>query len=299
MTRGRYANHAYLVLDPATTLRDRLAHPVGGPADQDAFTTAQVGDAITTHSGAATSAHEAIRNVQDQAVSIRQLADEADAIAAYAHDLAAGDLLLTVLGDTPAVRAILDDEHFPDLVLAIRHAHANGVDIARELPVMVRSRRSDSLTADNLATAIRTHLRTRKPTRGPALIAGLIVDATAGLSDPEMITAISKRYELIEQRADTLAADAINAPQPWTNAIAGSIPPDRRMAVVRILAAYRERWDITDPTPLGQQSDQFAHAVQHADHRRLSEMLRRIAADSPARVVSDIDHSGRRPGRTL
>jgi hypothetical protein len=40
MTRGRYANHAYLVLDPATTLRDRLAHPVGGPADQEAFATA-------------------------------------------------------------------------------------------------------------------------------------------------------------------------------------------------------------------------------------------------------------------
>ncbi|HEY5877875.1 MAG TPA: AAA family ATPase, partial [Nakamurella sp.] len=113
MTRGRYANHAYLVLDPATMLRDRLAHPVGGPADRDAFTTAEVADAIVTHSGAATSAHEAIRTVQDQAVSIRQLADEADAIAAYAHDLAAGDLLLTVLGDTPAVRAILDDDHFP------------------------------------------------------------------------------------------------------------------------------------------------------------------------------------------
>jgi len=58
--------------------------------------------------------------VQDRAISVRQLADEADTIAAYAHDLAAEDMLLTVLGDTPAVRRILDDEHFPDLVPGLR-----------------------------------------------------------------------------------------------------------------------------------------------------------------------------------
>ncbi len=299
MTRGRYANHAYLVLDPATTLRDRLAHPVGGPADQDAFTTQELADAITNHSGADTSAHEAIRTVQDQAVSIRQLADEVDAIAGYAHDLAAGDLLLTVLGHHPAVRAILDDDHFPDLVLVIRHAHAKGVDIARELPVIVGSRRRESLTADNLTTAIRSYLRTRAPAGRPALAAGLIVDATAGLTDPEMVGAIRKRLELIEQRADTLAVEAINAPHPWMNAIPGSIPHDRRMAVVRILAAYRERWNITDPTPLGHQPDKFAHSAQHADHRRLSEMLRGIAADSKVRVAPDLDQSARQPDRTL
>ncbi len=299
MTRGRYANHAYLVLDPATTLRDRLAHPVGGPANQDAFTTQELADAIVTHSGADTSAHDTIRIVQNQAVSIRQLADEVDAIAAYAHELAAGELLLTILGDTPAVRAILSDKNFPNLVLAIRHAHSKGVDVARELPVIVGSRRPDSLTADNLTTVIRTHLRTRMPARGPALIAGLLVDATTGLSDPEMITAISKRHEMIEQRADTLAVDALNTPQPWMSAIPESFPSDRRMAFMRILTAYRERWDITDPTPLGHQPDQFSHAVQHADHRRLSEMLRSIAAESPARFVPGIDQSSSRPGRTL
>jgi hypothetical protein len=71
------------------------------------------------------------------------------------------------------------------------------------------------------------------------------------------------------------------------------------MAVVRILAAYRERWDITDPAPLGHQPDQFAHAAQHADHRRLSEMLRRLAADSLSRQDLAVDQSSRRPDRTL
>jgi hypothetical protein len=299
MTRGRYANHAYLVLDPATTLRDRLTHPVGGPADQDAYTTGQVADAITAHSGAATSAHETIRAVQDQAVSIRQLADEADTIAAYAHDLAAGDMLLTVLGDTPSVRRILDDEHFPDLVLAIRHAHTKGVDLTRELPIIIGSRPRESLTADNLTTMIRTHLRTRPSAFQPALVAGLITDATAGLSDPEMVTAICKRYELIEQRADHLAAEAINSDRLWANAIPTSMTDEQRAAVIRVLAAYRDRWEITDQAPLGKRPDDSATSAQQSDHRRLSEMLRRLAVDSQAPMGGSPDQSVRRPQRSL
>ncbi|WP_420119926.1 MobF family relaxase [Nakamurella sp.] len=299
MTRGRYANHAYLVLDPATTLRDRLTHPVGGPADQDAHTTAQVADAITAHSGAATSAHETIRTVQDRAVSIRQLADEADTIAAYAHDLAAEDLLLTLLGDTPPVRRILDDEHFPELVLAIRHAHIKGVDLTRELPVIIGSRPRESLTADNLTTMIRTHLRSRTSAFQPTLVAGLIIDATAGLSDPEMVTAIGKRYELIEQRADHLAAEAINITAPWTNAIPASMNNEQRSAVIRVLATYRDRWDITDPTPLGKRPDDSAASAQQSDHRRLSEMLRRLTTDSRPQWDSSLDPSTQRSGRTL
>lgn len=299
MTRGRHANHAYLVLDPATTVRDRLAHPVGGPADQDAFTTAQVADAITSHSGAATSAHETIQAVQDRAVSIRQLADEADAIAAYAHDLAAGELLLTVLGDTPAVRLILDDEHFPDLVIAIRHAHSNGVDLHRELPVIVGARRPDSVTAQTLAGAIHAYLRLHPTNRRPALIAGIVVDATAGLSDPEMLDAVGKRYELIEQRAKELADHAIDSGEPWTRAIPRSDSGDLSMAAVRIVVAYRERWDISGPEPLGRPPDQSANSTQHADHRRLTEMLRRLSADSRRPATAGPEQSSRTPNRTL
>jgi len=50
MTRGRYANTAYLVLDPASTVRGIVDHPVGGPADQDSWTTGQVAESITDHS---------------------------------------------------------------------------------------------------------------------------------------------------------------------------------------------------------------------------------------------------------
>jgi hypothetical protein len=113
-------------------------------------------------------------------VSIRQLADEADAIAAYAHDLAAGELLFSVLGDTPAVRKMLDDDHFPDLVIAIRHAHSNAVNLHRELPVIIGTRRPDTVTAQTLATAIHSYLRLHPSNRRPALVAGIVVDATTG-----------------------------------------------------------------------------------------------------------------------
>lgn len=99
-------------------------------------------------------------------------------IAADAHDLAAESMLLTVLGDTPFVRRILDDEQFPDPVLAIRHAHNKGVDLTRELPNIIGSRTRESLTADNLTTIIRTHLRTRPSAFPPALVAGLVLPHT-------------------------------------------------------------------------------------------------------------------------
>jgi hypothetical protein len=146
---------------------------------------------------------------------------------------------------------------------------------------------------------IRTHLRTRPSAFQPALVAGLIVDATAGLSDPEMVIAIRKRYELIEQRADHLATEAINSAPPWTSAIPASIPDEQRAAVIRILATHRERWEITDQTPLGKRPDDSAASAQQSDHRRLSEMLRRLATDSRPHWNASLDPSTQRSGRTL
>src|SRR6478672_13721463 len=149
-------------------------------------------------------------------------------------------------------------------VQAIRHAHTKGVDLTRELPIIIGSRPRESLNADNLTTMIRTHLRTRPSAFQPALVAGLIVDATAGLSDLEMVTAIGKRYELIEQRADHLAAEAINSSAPWTNAVPASITGEQRAAVIRVLVAYRDCWEITDSTPLGKHPDDSAASAQQS-----------------------------------
>jgi conjugative relaxase-like TrwC/TraI family protein len=272
MTRGRYSNTAYLALDPANTARGISDHTIGGPADRDCWTTDQVAEAITTNSGSDRSAHEAIRAEQDRAVSIRQMADEADTIAAYAHEIAAAELLLTVLGDKPTTRTLLDDNDFPDLVHAIRHAHTAGVDIANELPRIVHTRPFETMTAKNLGTTIHTDVRSRPGHRRPELVAGIIADATIGLSDPQMLHALRKRYQLIEQRADFIADAAIESGTAWTKAIM-QVPTSDPLSMVRMIATYRERWDISGDAPLGSRPDQFADRRHHADHQRLLAIL--------------------------
>jgi hypothetical protein len=114
-----------------------------------------------------------------------------------------------------------------------------------------------------------------------------------------MLDAIGKRYEMIERHADELAADAINSGEPWTRGITKSTSDDLTMTAVRIVAAYRERWDISGPEPLGHRPDQSAHSTQHADHRRLTEMLRRLSADSRHHPRAGTEQSSRTQNRTL
>lgn len=299
MTRGRYANTAYLVLDSAATVRGVVDHPVGGPADQDSWTTAQVAESITDHSSAETSAHETIRAVQDQVVSIRQLADEADAIAAYAHEIAAAELLLTIFGDRPATHALLDDDDFLELVLAIRLAHNAGMNVATELPHLVHNGPIEMVTAASLATTIRVLLRTRSTNGRAELVAGIVVDATVALSDPQMLDALRKRYESIEQRADYLADVAIESEQPWAMAVARSRSIDDSRALLRVVAAYRERWDITGDAPLGPRPDESADRAHHGDYKRLYEALNHAAARRAVTTSPELAQPITKPGRDL
>ena len=73
--------------------------------------------------------------------------------------------------------------------------------------------------------------------------------------DPDMARALDERRTLIERRAREAATLAVENRQPWAAQL-GSPPPDpfRRELWLRRLdtvAAYRERWGITDRTVLG------------------------------------------------
>ena len=186
------------------------------------------------------------------------MADEADAIAAYAHDIAAAELLLTIFGDGPATHALLDDDDFPELVLAIRHAHSAGMNVATELPRLVHTRPIELVTAASLGDHD-PRLPPNPTTNGqPELMAGIVVDATVGLSDPQVLDALWKRYESIEQRADSLAEMAIESEQPWAMTTAHSARRDDSRSLLRVVAAYRERWDISGDAPLGPRPDESA-----------------------------------------
>lgn len=93
--------------------------------------------------------------------------------------------------------------------------------------------------------------RTRKT---PALIAGLIPQATGPMAD-DMRDALDERRKLIEARTDAMLDTACDADDPWTKPL-GQPPRDPRKAAAwrrsaRTVAAYRDRYGITEESPLG------------------------------------------------
>ena len=104
--------------------------------------------------------------------------------------------------------------------------------------------------------------RTRKP---PRLIAGLIPQAH-GVIDAEMRAALDEREVLMEARAAAVLDGALTESVPWTKAL-GAQPNDRRRAAAwrksaRVVAAYRDRYRITDDTPLGAPPESAAQKIE-------------------------------------
>src|SRR5699024_12373256 len=90
--------------------------------------------------------------------------------------------------------------------------------------------------------------------RARALIAGLSPHAR-GPMPAEMRRALSERRDLIEPRADAVLDTALTDHAPWTRAL-GTPPKEQRSAAgwrrdTRIIAAYRDRYQITETSPLG------------------------------------------------
>ena len=130
-------------------------------------------------------------------------------------------------------------------------------------------------------------------------MAGIIIDATVGLSDPEMIDAIERRYRLIEQRADNLARVAVESDQPWVTAVRQCTQEAKAESAMLIVAAYRERWDISGEAPLGPRPDQSADRNHHADYQRLSAMLYWPTGTSGGPAIPSFGHSAKDRDRHL
>jgi hypothetical protein len=108
------------------------------------------------------------------------------------------------------------------------------------------------------------------PASQPRLIAGLIPQAH-GVIDAEMRAALDEREVLIEARADAVLDGALTESVPWTKAL-GAQPNDRRRAATwrksaRVVAAYRDRYRITDDTPLGAPPESAAQKIDAARAR--------------------------------
>ena len=139
--------------------------------------------------------------------------------------------------------------------------------------------------ADDIAAVL--HYRVSRATAGsgrarkaPRLIAGFIPEATGTMSS-EFRQALTERRDLIETRADALLDTALTEKQTWTNAL--GVPPKdaktvatwRRLA--RTVAAYRDRYGITDPTPLGTPAENDAEKIDAARAKAALDRARSLA----------------------
>lgn len=294
MTRGRHSNRAYVTLDRA----DDHAQP--HPGDDPHATARSVLYGVLQHSGAELSAHETIVAEQEQWGSIAQLAAEYETIAAAAqHDRWATLVRGSGLTDEQAESAIESDAFGP-LAAELRRAEANHHNVDALLPRLVAARGFGD--ADDIAAVLHYRVeratarpagsgRTRKP---PRLIAGLLPRAH-GVIDAEMRAALDERESLIEARADAALEAALGENAPWTNAL-GAAPTDRRRAATwrkaaRVVAAYRDRYRITDDTPLGAAPESAAQKIDAARARVALEQVRAAEGAEERRPA------GRTPGK--
>ena len=301
MTRGRRSNHAYVTLDRA----DDHAQP--HPGDDPHATARSVLYGVLQHSGAELSAHETIVAEQEQWGSIAQLAAEYETIAAAAqHDRWATLVRDSGLTEEQAESAIESDAFGP-LAAELRRAEANHHNIDALLPRLVAARGFGD--ADDIAAVLHYRVeratarpagsgRTRKP---PRLIAGLVPRAH-GVIDAEMRAALDEREELMEARADAVLDGALTESAPWTKAI-GTPPAERRRAATwrkaaRVVAAYRDRYRITDDAPLGAPAESAAQKIDAARARSALTRATEVTGTRTGRSMPQpVEH--RSPGRSL
>ncbi len=279
MTRGRAANHAYVILDRADD------HQQPHPGDDPNASSRGVLSGVLQHVGAELSAHETITAEQEQWGSIAQLAAEYETIAAAAqHDHWASLVRASGLTAEQAQTAV-ESEAFGALTAELRRAEANHHDVETLLPRLVQARGFGD--ADDIAAVL--HYRVARATARPAgsgrarktprLIAGLIPHARE-VRDSEMRAALDEREALIEARADAILDGALTDNAPWTRTL-GTPPhgPSRAATwrkAARVVAAYRDRYRITDDTPLGAPPASEAQKIEAA---RAGSALRALGRD--------------------
>ena len=257
-------------------------HAAPHPGDNPDATARSVLYGVLQHCGAELSAHETINAEQGRWGSIAQLAAEYETIAVAAqHDR--WTTLITTSGlTTDQAQAVIDSDAFGALAAELRRAEANHHNVEALLPRLIKAR--GFTDAGDIASVIHHRLAnaTTRPAgsgrtrQAPRLIAGLIPEATGPMTS-DMQQALTERRRLIETRAEAVLDTALHTQEPWVTAL-GPIPASgrerqqwRRRALV--VAAYRDRYQITDPAPLGAQAE---GTVQKIDRARAETALRTL-----------------------
>ena len=124
-------------------------------------------------------------------------------------------------------------------------------------------------------------------------IAGFIPEASGSMPE-DMTRALTELRSLIEQRAQALADDALTEKPPWLKALGPEPRPDSAArepwgTVLRMVVAYRERYGITDHTPLGAKPDA---TQQRLDHERIDGFLTSLRRRGTPPATPEVTREG-------
>jgi hypothetical protein len=273
MTRGRHSNQAYVALDRPD---DSHAAP---PPDEVTVKTVLFG--VLQHSGVELSAHQTIVEEQEHWSSFAQITAEYLTIAAEAQrDRWIVELCSSGLTDDEVDEVVASDSFGP-LAAELRRAESSGFNIATILPKVITPR--GLADAEDIGAVLIS--RVRHATSGKRgsrrthanTIAGLVPVASGPMAD-SMRRALTERQDLLESRATALAESAVAGRAAWVRRL-GEPPADpsqrdRWMQEVRVVAAYRDLWEVDSDSPVGAAG---ASDRQHVDEARARKAVRRAS----------------------
>ncbi|PUB26802.1 conjugative relaxase-like TrwC/TraI family protein [Promicromonospora sp. AC04] len=287
LTRGRTTNTVFVPVDQPDRDHNH-EHAIGAAIDPDMpeLTAARAMLAGILHRvGAEPSAHQSRQDEEHRWGSIAQLAAEYDTIASHAQRPHWTQLVAHTLAGEGFTRRdiaqVVESDAFGPLCAELRRAEADGHDVTRLLPRLAAARSLHD--ADDIAAVLHhrlTHTATRTSTVRNR-IAGLIPQAQGQFPD-DVREALDRRAELIEDRARTLAGQALRDRQPWTRHLPPRPhgPAERAWQnTVAALAAYRDRYAITTDDPFGEPPTTL---TQRDDARRIRNMVQDVASTDHA-----------------
>jgi hypothetical protein len=241
---------------------------------------------VLRNEGAEVAAHDMIRREQHEAEGMERLSAEYLTLATEAQ-AERFDALLTRSGlsDDDLATVTASAARGP-LFAGLRDAEARGLDVEAAVPQLVAGK--SLADAADVASVLHSRVDRWSNAAGGRrrhtghLIVGLIPRAQ-GVTDPDMARALAERDQAMEQRALSLAEEAITARHRWLRPLgappSGSAQRERWLREASTVAAYRDRWHIEGQRPLGAAPDR-------EDLEQMSQRKRALAAGERAKAIS-------------
>lgn len=267
-SRGRESNRLYVdtMYDPDMDTQH------GTPMERDA------GDVLRTvleARGADLSATETMAAEWAEQYSITRLWAEYETIAGLAQRERYDALVRGSLATDDDVLDVTESEAYGPLLAALGEAEALGLDVERHLPSLVGGR--TLATADDPTAVL--HGRVDHWIHSVDRSRQVNLERIAGLFPKPIFTAqsdlqsgLDDRARLIEERARAAAEAAVEKRQPWAAQLgrrpADPLRCDEWLLRVATVAAYRQRWGITDRSVLGTTEPP---SVEQVTQRRLAQ----------------------------